>query len=109
MLLAMILGCSPLPTESSDLYGIWGRSSDGQAVVFEFWSQREYALYSYPLDEGPAVLSTGDYAIQNERLVMAADNGEEFDYALLDWAPEDLLELRVDGTAQTYLWYESLP
>ena len=105
----MALGCSPLPTQAPDLYGIWARVSDNEAVVFEFWSEREYALYNYPLDEGPAVLSTGDYAIQSGRLVMAADNGEEFDYAILDWNPEDLLQLRIDGTAQTYAWFESLP
>lgn len=105
----ILLSCASLPSSADELYGIWARTDDTTAVVLEFWEERDYALYSYPLDEGPAVLSTGEYAIQSEVLVLAADNGDRFEYPLLGWERSSSLELEVDGTPQIYFLSAALP
>ena len=107
--LVLLLACAPLPDTAGDLYGIWSRVDADEAVVFEFWEERDYALYNYPLDEGPAVLSTGEYALQDGRLVLVADNGETLAYALLSWTEGEELELQVSTTPQTYTFAEVLP
>lgn len=105
----LLLSCAPLPSSAEDLYGIWSRSDETSAVALEFWEEREYALYSYPLGEGPSVVSTGDYALQDGALVLVADNGERFEYPVLSWARSSSLELEVDGTPQVYFLSASLP
>lgn len=108
-MLVLLLACAPLPDSASDLYGIWSRVDADDAVVFEFWEQRDYALYNYPLDEGPAVLSTGEYAIQDGRLVLVADNQETLAYAILSWSEGDELELQVSASSQVYTLTDVLP
>ena len=105
----LLLSCASLPTVAADLYGIWSRSDETSAVALEFWEEREYALYSYALGDGPSVVSTGDYALQDGVLVLAADNGERFEYPVLAWERSSSLELQVDGTSQVYFLSASLP
>ena len=108
-MLPFLLACAPIPSSAADLYGIWARQSGEDVAVLEFREQRDFILYAYALDEGPFVLNTGEYALQDESLVLVADTDERFDYPILGWDPQQSLELSIDGTPQLYVYASDLP